>query len=88
MQGQSQARHQKENRMTERPPQVGAPDPELETSPILEDEELDETEPKGTAGVCYFNGVSYRIGQYVLSGHEVLRCEASGVWVPQGELER
>jgi len=74
--------------MTERPPQVGAPDPELETSPILDDEERAEIEPNGSAGVCYFNGVSYPIGQYVLSGHEVLRCEAAGMWASRGEIER
>jgi hypothetical protein len=77
-------------RMTDRPQQVGAPDPELETSAILDDvaDDGEEVEPKGTGAVCYFNGVSYPIGQYVLSGHEVLHCEQPGVWVPQGELER
>lgn len=73
---------------SERPPQVGAPDPELETSPILDAEEREDVEPGGTGAVCYFNGVSYPVGQYVLSGHEVLRCEHPGIWVPQGELER
>lgn len=72
--------------------QVGAPDPELETSPILDvdagESEGDEIEPGGTAGLCYFNGVTYRIGDYVMSGHEVLRCEAPGLWVRRGEVER
>ncbi|MDB5899019.1 MAG: hypothetical protein JWP22_1570 [Ramlibacter sp.] len=72
--------------MSERASQVGAPDPELETSPILDEEDRGEIEPKGTGGVCYFNGVAYRIGDYVLSGHEVLRCEEPGLWVRQGEL--
>jgi hypothetical protein len=26
------------------------------------------------SGVCYFNGVGYRIGEYVCSGSELLRC--------------
>lgn len=63
---------------------VGAPDPELKTSPILEpgDEELYgvELEP----GICYFNSVRYVSGQYVCSGDELLRCDASGVWVRTG----
>lgn len=77
--------------MPERPPQVGAPDPELATSPILDEvqeaDDREDIEPQGTGAVCYFNGVSYPVGEYVLSGHEVLRCEVPGVWVPKGELE-
>ncbi len=69
------------------PAVVGAPDPELRTSPIVE--ALDET----AAGVapeledhapCYFNNVRYAQGQYVCSGSgELLRCER-GVWVQLG----
>jgi hypothetical protein len=66
--------------------QVGAPDPELETSPIVGDEDDVEVEPNVLAGVCYFNGVAYRIGDSVLSGDEWLHCEAPGVWVREGEL--
>ena len=66
-------------------PQVGAPDPERETSPIvLEDEDL-EVEPSVPAGRCKFNGADYAIGQWVRSGSELLRCEAPGVWVREGE---
>lgn len=65
--------------------QVGAPDPELETSPIVgEDDEL-EVLPDVAGGICYFNSVSYGVGECVLSGGELLRCEASGVWMRQGE---
>jgi len=72
--------------LTEQRLQVGAPDPELETSPIVgEDDEL-EVEPNVVAGACRFNGVSYRIGDTVLSGTELLRCESPGVWVREGEL--
>jgi hypothetical protein len=71
---------------TERHPQVGAPDPERETSPIVGDENDVEVEPNVTGGRCYFNSVAYGIGDYVLSGAELLRCEAPGVWVREGEL--
>lgn len=66
--------------------QVGAPDPELETSPIVSDEDDIEVEPNVVAGACRFNGVVFRIGEYVLSGTELLRCEAPGVWVSEGEI--
>jgi hypothetical protein len=65
--------------------QVGAPDPNLTTSPILDEDEREDIEPDVESAYCYFNGVSYRVGEYVLSGHEVLRCEAPGLWVRQGE---
>jgi hypothetical protein len=66
--------------------QVGSPIPDLETSPIVgEDDEL-EVEPNVTSGACYFNSVAYPVGSYVLSGSEVLRCEPPGVWVSEGEL--
>lgn len=68
-------------------PQVGAPDPELKTSPIFDeyDEEL-PAEFDIETGVCFFNGESYSIGQYVRSGNELLRCERRGVWMREGEL--
>lgn len=73
--------------MAESHPQVGAPDPELETSPVVGEDGDEEIEPEGSGPVCYFNGVSYPIGQYVLSGHEVLRCDSPGLWVRMGELD-
>lgn len=66
-------------------PEVGAPDPLLETSPILDEDARGEIEPEPGRGFCLFNGVSYRIGDYVRSGGEVLRCESPGLWVRQGE---
>jgi hypothetical protein len=70
--------------------QVGAPDPERETSPIVDYEEEEEQEegaqPEGPGGYCRFNGVTFRVGEYVLSGSELLRCEAPGLWVREGEL--
>lgn len=67
-------------------PQVGAPDPERDTSPIVGEDEEVEVEPSTTGGVCRFNGTAYPVGAYVLSGTEVLRCESPGVWVREGEL--
>lgn len=66
--------------------QVGAPDPELETSPIVGEEDEVEVEPNVPGGGCRFNGVAYRLGESVMSGDEWLRCEAPGVWVREGEL--
>jgi len=63
--------------------QVGVPDPELRTSPILDENEENllsfDTELEST--VCYFNDLPYSIGQYVRSGAELLHCEERGVWV-------
>lgn len=71
--------------MTNRIPQVGAPDPEHQTSPVFdEDDELSE-DLELESGVCYFNGAAYKIGDYVLSGDELLQCEERGVWVRKGE---
>ena len=75
--------------MPHQPPQVGAPDPELKTSPIIDEQEADEElspELEVEAGVCYFNSVAYGIGAYVRSGSEVLHCEERGVWVRKGEM--
>jgi len=72
------------------PIQVGAPDPELNTSPILE--EFDEEFPALTQQfdelpVCYFNNVAYATGTFVCSGTgELLRCE-KGVWVLEGSCD-
>lgn len=72
-------------------PQVGAPDPELESSPIIDEAEYDEREASPDLeieqGACYFNGEAFRIGQYVRSGSEVLLCTGRGVWVRQGERQ-
>ncbi len=69
------------------PLQVGAPDPELKTSPILDEPDEDaNSEIDIEAGVCYFNGTAYPVGEYVLSGDELLHCEARGVWVRSGEM--
>jgi hypothetical protein len=65
------------------PPQVGAPDPELNTSPIFDqsEEDLYSLDLELETGACQFNGVRYPLGQYVLCGNELLHCEGRGVWV-------
>ena len=67
-------------------PHVGAPDPDLKTSPILE--EYDEDAPVmvqefDDLPVCWYNGASYPSGSMVRSGDgSLLRCE-KGIWVRQ-----
>ncbi|MET0026329.1 MAG: hypothetical protein ABW101_01730 [Candidatus Thiodiazotropha sp.] len=66
--------------------QVGAPDPQLKTSPILDDEDLEDYSwaAEEGDGACYFNDRTYALGDYVCSGDERLRCENLGVWVREG----
>lgn len=70
-------------------PQVGAPDPELNTSPIIDEWEYDEAAASPDleleAPECYFNGERFPIGAYVQSGSEVLECTGRGVWLRKGE---
>lgn len=73
------------------PPLVGAPDPELKNSPIIEetDEEFDSmAQESEELDACFFNNVTYRNGDYVCSGSgELLRCE-SGLWVREGSCDQ
>lgn len=71
-------------------PVVGAPDPELKNSPIFDESSDDflSLDLEIETGACYFNGISYPIGQYVCSGDELLRCEERGVWVREGDCPR
>ncbi|MGD8784096.1 MAG: hypothetical protein PVG75_06645 [Thioalkalispiraceae bacterium] len=66
---------------------VGAPDPELKTSPILDesDEEFDVlAQEVDDLPTCYFNNVAYADGTFVCSGsRELLRCE-KGIWRIEG----
>jgi hypothetical protein len=77
--------------MNHRLPQVGAPDPELENSPIIDESEFDEQAASRDLeleeGACHFNGTAYPIGAYVQSGSELLQCSGRGVWVRKGERE-
>lgn len=67
---------------------LGAPDPELRTSPILSeiDEDFDVLRQELEEPVCYFNDRVFRDGEYIRSGPSYLRCD-SGIWVPAGSAE-
>ncbi|MDH3560913.1 MAG: hypothetical protein OEN52_08175 [Gammaproteobacteria bacterium] len=67
-------------------PKVGAPDPDMKNSPIFDDSDADELslDLELETGVCYFNNITYALGDYVCSGDEMLRCEERGVWVREG----
>jgi hypothetical protein len=68
-------------------PNVGAPDPELRTSPILDGDQEETLDSELETDACYFNGIAYAIGDYARSGDEVLLCTGRGVWVRQAEIE-
>lgn len=65
---------------------VGAPDPEQNTSPIFDwsDDEFLSLDRELERGICYFNNLSFELGDYVCSGNELLRCDEKGVWVRHG----
>jgi hypothetical protein len=68
---------------------VGSADPELNTSPIAE-ENNDETdvlrqEMPGEP-VCYFNGQSFSTGSFIKSGTILLKCDY-GIWIPAGPAD-
>jgi hypothetical protein len=65
---------------------VGAPDPERQTSPIFDEHEDISPDLELETGACYFNSAVYPVGQYLLSGSELLHCEERGVWVRKGEM--
>ena len=74
--------------MTEyKPTMVGAPDPELKTSPIVEDTDDDNNvlaQEIEDLPFCLFNNVSFDDGAYVCSGSgTMLRCD-KGLWVSKG----
>lgn len=56
-------------------PQAGTPGPEHKTSTIVEQDKEFSFDLELETGICYFNDVVYRIGDYVCSGNELLRCE-------------
>lgn len=68
---------------------VGAPDPELKSSPIaLETDEEFEVLKQELPGepVCLFNGKSYPHGAYICSGDVLLRCDY-GIWIRMGSCD-
>ena len=70
-------------------PRVGAPDPELQNSPVFDDEARDylSLDLELEEGFCYFNGQVFAIGDFVCSGNELLRCEERGVWMREGSCQ-
>ena len=67
--------------------QVGAPDPELRNSPIVEEADEDyevAAQSLSEEPLCYFNGQAYRHDQFVCSGSELLRCTRGGVGAGRG----
>jgi hypothetical protein len=72
--------------MTSHVTQVGAPDPELRNSPIFDEYEDVSLDMELETGACYFNNTLYPVGQYLLSGSELLHCELRSIWVRKGEL--
>lgn len=70
-------------------PHVGAPDPELRNSPVIE-ESAEDFEVLGQetieAPACYFNGADYPHQTLVCSGDELLRC-VYGNWVRLGSCD-
>jgi hypothetical protein len=65
---------------------AGAPDEELRTSPIFDEYDDISLDFEFEASACYFNSVAYPIGQYLLSGDELLHCEGRGIWIRRGEM--
>jgi hypothetical protein len=68
------------------PRNVGAIDPKLKTSPVLEEMDEESYEPRQAVpggSVCYFNGEIFATGAIVRSGSAVLECR-QGVWVEIG----
>lgn len=70
-------------------PQLGAPDPEMKNSPIFDSGDSGELslDLEFEEGTCYFNNQGFRLGSFVCSGDELLRCENKGVWIREGACE-
>lgn len=68
---------------------VGAPDPELPNSPVIEDTDYEYPLAAQAAetALCYFNGVSYGLGGEVCSGNALLRCVEEG-WLREGSCDQ
>ena len=71
-------------------PDVGAPDPELNNSPIADpgsdDYEVLKQEIPGEP-VCYFNNASYENNALVCSGSSLLLKCNYGIWVVEGTCD-
>lgn len=79
--------------MTERinATQVGAPDPEMKNSPILDESVDNEQTGADVESVafaqCHFNDNAYENGSEVCSGDELLKCER-GNWIRIGSCDQ
>jgi hypothetical protein len=70
--------------------QVGAPDPELKTSPVFDDDDREgfSLDAELEEECCYFNDRIFPLGGYVCSGDELLRCMEHGVWIREGSCAK
>ena len=70
--------------------QVGAPDPELPNSPIIDESGGNEqtgSDPESVSFAnCRFNGSDYVDGSLICSGDELLRC-SRGSWLRSGSCD-
>lgn len=72
---------------TQKRESVGSADPDLKTSPILEErgEDFDVLlQEMEDMPCCYFNSVSFDNGSYVCSGSGVLLHCDKGIWIRSG----
>jgi hypothetical protein len=70
-------------------PNVGAIDPKLKTSPVLEEtaeESYELRQQAPDAAVCFFNGEVFATGEFVRSGAAVFECRR-GLWVEVGPAD-
>ena len=68
---------------------VGAIDPKLKTSPVLEEtaeESYELSQDVPDPSTCFFNGEAFSTGEFVRSGAAVLECQ-NGVWVEVGPAD-
>jgi hypothetical protein len=68
--------------MNESIEEVGAVDPDKETSPIVA-QEPPASDEAGLRAICWFNGQQYGQGAKICSGHRLLYC-SNGTWYDQG----
>lgn len=72
------------------PVNVGAMDPELRNSPVIEDTDEDYAlagQEQTVTKTCFFNGTAFPNGQSVCSGSgEMLRC-VDGKWIRVGSCD-
>jgi hypothetical protein len=68
---------------------VGAIDPELQSSPVVEEMEEDAytlRQQVADQAVCFFNGEVFRDGEFVRSGTMMLKC-SKGLWIEAGSAD-